>query len=44
MFITVGQESHFPCITENIASVYQKHKDPEDNFLYLVYSPENTFG
>jgi GABA(A) receptor-associated protein len=26
-----------------ISSIYEEHKD-EDNFLYITYSGENTFG
>lgn len=30
--------------TELISSVYDKHHDKNDNFLYLFYLGENTFG
>lgn len=29
--------------SESLASIYQKHKDP-DGFLYLFYTAENVFG
>jgi GABA(A) receptor-associated protein len=29
--------------SENIITIYEKHKD-DDDFLYVVYSLENTFG
>lgn len=30
--------------TEQVSNVYQEHVDKEDNFLYLFYCSENTFG
>lgn len=29
---------------QTILQLYEKHCDPEDGFLYLVYSLEHTFG
>lgn len=28
----------------NLEEIYGKDKDPEDGFLYITYSTENTFG
>ena len=27
-----------------MSDVYEEHKDPVDDFLYVTYSGENTFG
>jgi GABA(A) receptor-associated protein len=32
-----------PNTSSLVSSIYQNHKD-EDNFLYITYSSENTFG
>lgn len=31
-------------LTENLGTIYNENKDPEDNFLYIILSLENTFG
>ena len=33
-----------PPTTQLMGEVDQAHRDASDNFLYLVYSAENTFG
>ena len=32
------------CSNEQMFNVYQDHSDKQDNFLYLFYCSENTFG
>ena len=27
-----------------IAEVFEKHRDPEDGFLYVIYAEEQVFG
>jgi len=41
LFISIGNS--IPPTTQMIGYIYDKHKDI-DNFLYLNYSTENTFG
>jgi GABA(A) receptor-associated protein len=42
IFIFVGKGVLVP-LSENIVSIYEKYRS-EDNFLYMVYTTENTFG
>ncbi len=28
----------------SIKEIYEKHKDPEDGFLYIAYTSENCWG
>ena len=32
------------CASDMIQQVYQRHKNKDDDFLYVVYGIENTFG
>lgn len=32
------------CSSELVSTVYYRSHDPEDGFLYCIYSCENTFG
>jgi GABA(A) receptor-associated protein len=41
LFFNVHGE--IPSSTETILNLYERHKDP-DNFLYITYMAENTFG
>lgn len=41
LFIFV--DNILPCTSQNLGSIYHKHKS-KDNFLYLLYTDENTFG
>jgi GABA(A) receptor-associated protein len=34
---------HIPMTSDTIGKVYNQYKD-DDNFLYITYAPENTFG
>ena len=36
-------ESYLVPIHKNISEIYEEYKS-EDNFLYMIYSTENTFG
>jgi len=38
------EKGNILCNTENMLSVYDKYKDKEDNFLYIYYTGEDTFG
>lgn len=35
---------HMMCSSDKMLNVYQNHSDNQDNFLYLFYCSENTFG
>ena len=43
MFVFVNQNIMLPTAS-NLASVYDKYKDPEDGFLYVVLASESTYG
>ena len=35
---------HMMCSSDKMLNVYQNQSDNQDNFLYLFYCSENTFG
>lgn len=41
--ITFINESTLPLHSQQIGEIFQEHKS-EDNFLYVYYTKENTFG
>ena len=43
IFLTT-EGGHMMCSNEKMLNVYQNHSDNQDNFLYLFYCSENTFG
>ena len=43
MSIFIFVNNTLPLISDSIIKVYQQQKD-EDNFLYMIYSGESTFG
>jgi len=43
IFLTT-EGGHMMCANEQMLNVYQDHSDKQDNFLYLFYCSENTFG
>lgn len=38
------ENGHMMCSSDKMLNVYQRHSDNQDNFLYLFYCSENTFG
>lgn len=40
----IAGNKYFPSGNEIILSVYDEHKDREDEYLYIYYCGENTFG
>ena len=43
LFLTT-EGGHMMCSNDQMLNVYQNHSDKQDNFLYLFYCSENTFG
>ena len=43
IYLFVGEDCCIPNNTALMESIYYEHAD-EDNFLYIKYSGENTFG
>ena len=37
-------DGKIPPTTQLMGTIDEEHRDKDDNFLYLVYSAENTFG
>ena len=42
--IFLFSQNNLPPTSAIMASVYEKFKDKDDGFLYMVYAGENTFG
>ena len=38
------ESGNIPCCTDTMNKIYREHSDKDDNFLYLFYCTENTFG
>ena len=38
------ESGHILCSSDPMSKIYRDHSDSDDNFLYLFYCSENTFG
>ena len=44
LFLFFGKSNEMPSATDQMVSVYERHRDPNDDMLYAIYSSESTFG
>lgn len=46
LFLLVGEEkgTAMACAGDLLSDIYNRYRNEEDGFLYVTYSPENTFG
>lgn len=44
VYVNIYGSNDMPCMTDMISQIYNSYHDKQDNFIYLTYCIESTFG